>query len=97
MPNENNKKREEKIHGYIVFAICLTLVFLAIGILGFYIFDEKSWIGSLYETTAIMSTVGAANDPSTDHGKIFASFFTMAVGLGYIFFISFVVNLISLE
>lgn len=86
------KKQHEKLLGYIRFAICLTLVLLAIGILGFYIFDEASWVGAIYETTAIMSAVGAANSLVTDRGKIFASFYTMAIGLGYIFFISFVVS-----
>ena len=88
-------KRNEKLFGYIRFAIFLTLVLLAIGILGFYIFDRTGWIGAIYETTAIMSAVGAANSPTTDEAKIFASFFTMAIGLGYIFFISFIISYLT--
>ena len=92
MKDENKRrKKNEKLYGYIVFAICLTLVLFIIGILGFYLFEKPDWIKSIYSTAAVMSVVGI-DEPKKDAAKIFASFYMMAIGLGYIFLMSYIVT-----
>ena len=86
------KLNQEKLNSYIKFAIILSLILFMIGVLGFYLFHKHDWIEAIYDTTAIMSAVGAADEPTNDSGKIFASFYTLAIGLGYIFLISSIIT-----
>jgi hypothetical protein len=84
--------KKKHIFQDIRFLILLTLTTLVIGILGFYLFHKKEWVTALYDATAILSAVGAADEPTNDAGKIFASFYTMFVGLCYILILAFVIN-----
>jgi len=63
-----------------------------IGNLGFYIFHKPDWYEALYDASSILSAVGAANEPETNEAKIFASIYTLVIGLGYIFLISYTVT-----
>ena len=71
------------------FIVVLTLVLLAIGIIGFHIFEKLDWISSFYDASAMLSLVGVGDGPFTDQGKIFAGFYTLSIGLGYIFLLGF--------
>lgn len=86
----NNKKNN--IFKDFRFIVVLSIVLLAIGILGFYIFHKPDWYEALYDASSILSAVGAANEPETNEGKIFDSIYTLVVGLGYIFLISYTVT-----
>ena len=87
----NNKNTENNIFTNIWFILILSLVFLIIGILGFYIFNEPIWTNSIYNASTIMSIVGATYAPKTDSGKIFASIYSLAAGLIYVFIMGYFV------
>lgn len=73
------------------FVIVLTIVMLVIGVLGFHIFEKQDWITSFYDASCILSIVGAGDDPKTPEGKIFGALYTLSIGLGYIFLLTFVI------
>lgn len=79
--------KKKSIFTDIRFIIILSLVIFVIGILGFYFFNEQNWPAAIYDTASIMSGVGAADEPHTVSGKIFGTFYTLFIGLGYIFLI----------
>lgn len=64
---------------------------LVIGVLGFHIFEKQDWITSFYDASCILSIVGAGDDPKTPEGKIFGALYTLSIGLGYIFLLTFVI------
>ena len=70
---------------------------LLIGILGYYMYHHQDWIDALYNTTSVMSGVGAANTPSGHSAQIFASFYTLFVGLIYIIFITLFIGTVIVE
>jgi hypothetical protein len=87
-----NKKNQNNIFHDIRFVLILSIILLTIGVLGFYIFHKPDWYEAIYDASSILSAVGAANEPETNAAKIFASIYTLVVGLGYIFLISYTVT-----
>lgn len=90
--NSRNNNRNKNFFRNIWFILAISICLFTIGVLGFYTFHISDWVTAVYDTTAIMSAVGAADEPHSTQGKIFASFFTMFTGLFYIFLISYFVT-----
>ncbi|WP_298897385.1 TrkA family potassium uptake protein [uncultured Psychroserpens sp.] len=72
--------------GKIYTAVLLLLLLLVIGVLGFRIISDYSWVDSLYMTVITVTTVGFGEvQPLDENAKIFTIFLIMAsvVILGY--------------
>ncbi|WP_230936965.1 potassium channel family protein [Psychroserpens luteolus] len=72
--------------GKIYTAVLLLLFLLIIGVLGFKIISDYSWVDSLYMTVITVTTVGFGEvQPLDDNAKVFTIFLIMAsvVILGY--------------
>ena len=63
---------------FIIIGIVLT-----IGIWGYQRFDKQNWINATYNATTVMTGVGATVMPSHDDAKIFASLYSLVVGILY--------------
>ena len=51
-------------------------------------YHHQDWVDAIYNATSIMSGVGAADTPSSSSAQIFASIYTMTVGLLYLIFLT---------
>ena len=54
---------------------------LGIGMLGYHILENLSWIDSLLNASMILGGMGPVNQLKTDAGKIFASFYALYSGV----------------
>jgi len=61
--------------------LCLIIISLSIGILGYRISENMSWIDSFYNASLILSGMGPATELKTDAGKIFASLYALYSGI----------------
>lgn len=76
----------------IPFALILGLILLIIGTLGFYLYEKTDFVTSLYNSSTILTVVGATFGPQTTKGKIFATFYTLFIGFFYVYLISFIIS-----
>ena len=94
--NRSSKKynRTDILWKWFWILLLLSIIFLIVGMVGYYNYHHNDWVDALYNTTAIMSGVGAADTPNGREAQIFASFYTMTVGLFYIAIITvFIANI----
>ena len=54
---------------------------LAIGSAGYHYFEEIGWVDSMLNAAMILTGMGPVSDPSSDSGKLFATFFALYAGL----------------
>ena len=66
-------------HGII--ALCIDAGSLAIGILGYHVFEGLSWIDSLLNASMLLGGMGPVNELHTTAGKLFASFYAIYCGV----------------
>lgn len=59
----------------------LILVSLIVGMLGYHVFENLSWLDSLLNASMILSGMGPVNPVQTDAGKLFASFYALYSGI----------------
>lgn len=73
-------------------ALCLLVisVSLAIGVLGYHSIAQLSWIDSLLNATMILASMGPVDVLQTDGAKLFASFYALFSGIGFITSISLI-------
>lgn len=90
--NKKDKRNENNLFRNFWFILALSISLFLVGVLGFYYFNNQDVISSIYDSASIMSAVGASDEPHTDSGKIFATFFTFFSGLFYIFIIAYFVT-----
>ena len=70
-------------HLLVVFAL---LVFsLAIGMIGYKVFEGFSWIDGFLNSAMLLGGMGPVNPPLTDAGKLFAGMYALYAGLVFIF------------
>lgn len=70
-------------HLLVVFAL---LAFsLAIGMIGYKVFERFSWIDGFLNSAMLLGGMGPVNPPLTDAGKLFAGMYALYAGLVFIF------------
>src|SRR6266581_3869425 len=70
---------------HIRIAIFLVLGVLALGIVGYMLIERFSFIDALFTTVDMMSTVGTAAHPLSDHGRLF-TIAIIILGVGSLFY-----------
>ncbi len=68
----------------ILAGLLVMLFFLAIGVIGYHITCEFSWIDSLLNASMILSGMGPTNPIESDAGKWFASIYALISGVVFI-------------
>lgn len=64
--------------------LMLIVVALFIGMLGYHVFENLSWVDSFLNASMILSGMGPANTMVTTAGKIFAGVYALFSGLAFI-------------
>ncbi|HXU28873.1 MAG TPA: hypothetical protein VN698_16705 [Bacteroidia bacterium] len=68
----------------IIFGWILVAVALGIGMLGYHIFANLSWVDAFVNAAMILSGMGPINPLLSDAAKIFAGFYALFSGLVFI-------------
>lgn len=67
-----------------VMGLLLTALALGMGMLGYHLSEEMSWIDSFLNASMILSGMGPATTLTTTAGKLFAGFYALFSGLAFI-------------
>jgi hypothetical protein len=70
-----------RMAAHMVAAIMLLLISLSIGVWGFMNFDALAPIDALLNSSMLLTGMGPVSDPSSDAGKLFATFYALYAGL----------------
>lgn len=68
----------------IFFAICIILIALGIGMLGYHHFEHMSWIDAYINASMILSGMGPVTLLTSNSAKIFAGTYALFSGLVFI-------------
>jgi hypothetical protein len=66
---------------YLLVAIGIIAGSLFMGVLGYHLFENLSWIDSLVNASMILGGMGPVNELHTSAGKLFASFYALYSGI----------------
>jgi len=65
-------------------ALGLVVISIAIGMWGYVVFEQLSWIDAFLNTAMLLGGMGPVNLPQTDAGKLFAAFYALYAGLVFL-------------
>lgn len=77
-----------RVRNYAVIAVVVIGVSWLIGILGYKILENMSWIDAMLNSAMILGGMGPVNDLTTDAGKLFASFYALFSGIIFLVAVS---------
>ena len=66
---------------YLIMALGIDAGSLAIGMVGYHVFEGYSWIDSLLNASMLLGGMGQVNELHTNAGKLFASFYAIYCGV----------------
>ncbi len=66
---------------YALISLCLVLVSLVIGMVGYHGFEGYSWVDSFLNAAMLMGGMGPVGTLHTDAGKVFAGIYALYCGL----------------
>jgi hypothetical protein len=69
---------------HIVAAAAFLSVGLAIGVLGYHLFEHLSWLDSLLNASMILGGMGPVSELQTRAGKVFASLYAIFSGIFFL-------------
>lgn len=75
------KKFYRRILNHFIVSLILMSVSLYIGMLGYHLFENLSWIDSFINAAMILGGMGPVEIPQTFAGKIFAGFYALYSGV----------------
>ncbi len=70
--------------------LALALVALAIGIVGYHVFEDMPWLDAVVNASMILGGMGPVNELHTTGGKIFASVYALFSGAGFLVIVAIV-------
>ncbi len=74
----------QRVLKHIIIAFVIMAICLLIGILGYHITAEATWLDSLHNASMILSGMGPVIEIHTVSGKVFSSFYAMFSGIVFI-------------
>jgi hypothetical protein len=78
-----------RLAGYGAISLGFVLVSLAIGVLGYRLFEGMSWIDAFVNAAMILGGMGPVGELHTNAGKLFAGFYALYSGLVAIIAVGF--------
>ena len=66
---------------YLIIALGIDTGSLAIGVIGYHVFEGYSWIDSLLNASMLLGGMGQVTELHTTAGKLFASFYAIYCGV----------------
>ena len=73
-----------RVRRFSLFALLLVAGSWGIGILGYHVLENLSWIDSILNAAMILGGMGPVNPLQTDAGKLFASFYALFSGMVFL-------------
>lgn len=73
-----------RVAGHFVTALAMLGIGLAIGMLGFRTTEHYSWADAFLNTCMLLGGMGQVSPIVTPGGKLFAGFFALLAGVGFI-------------
>ena len=70
-----------RVAKYALISFSIILVSLGIGMIGYHVLEEYSWVDSFLNAAMLMGGMGPVNILHTNAGKVFAGFYAMYCGL----------------
>lgn len=74
----------QRLMGHLAVAFGLLTVSLAIGMLGYVLLENLSWIDAFLNAAMLLGGMGPVNPPQTSPGKLFAGLYALYAGLVFI-------------
>ena len=69
---------------HVVAALGLLLASLGIGMVGYVVFEQLSWIDAFLNAAMLLGGMGPVDPPHTDAGKLFAGLYALYAGLVFL-------------
>ena len=63
------------------YALALVALTLVIGMVGYHLFEQMSWLDAFHQSALLLSGVGSAIEVRTDGGKIFDGIYALFCGV----------------
>lgn len=79
-----------RLVGHILIAFLVVMVSLGIGMIGFHVFVQLSWIDSFINASMLLSGMGPVDIPETNPGKLFAGLYALYSGIIFLVVISII-------
>lgn len=70
--------------------LALALLALAVGVVGYRLFEDMPWLDALVNASMILGGMGPVNELHTVGGKIFASAYALFAGAGFLVIVAIV-------
>jgi hypothetical protein len=70
--------------------LALALIALAVGVVGYHLFEGLDWLDALVNASMILGGMGPVNELHTVGGKIFASAYALFSGAGFLVIVALV-------
>ena len=71
-------------------AVSLVFISLMVGVVGYHLFENLSWIDSLLNASMILGGMGPVNEIHSNPGKIFASFYALFSGIIFLIIVGLI-------
>ena len=88
-------KRKQKGVSYLIWIALTILIIYIIGIIGFKITENMSWIDAVYTVSSRIGGSGTTKDPQTTAGKLFASIYAIVTGLGIFIVLAVIIRQVA--
>jgi hypothetical protein len=73
-----------RLLAHLLVALSLLLVSLAVGMLGYMLFEHLSWVDAFVNASMLLGGMGPVNMPQSEAGKLFAGIYALYSGLAFI-------------
>ncbi|UCV04647.1 hypothetical protein [Dechloromonas denitrificans] len=73
-----------RLIGHLAVAFGLLATSLAVGMLGYVLFENLSWIDAFLNAAMLLGGMGPVDPPQTSAGKLFAGLYALYAGLAFI-------------
>lgn len=70
-----------RVIGSVALAAVLIAISLALGMVGYHIFESLNWIDSFLNASMLLGGMGPVDMPNTNMGKLFAGLYALYSGL----------------
>jgi hypothetical protein len=83
-PPLDRQRFAHRVLRHLAAAVGLLLVSLAIGMLGYVLFERLSWVDAFLNAAMLLGGMGPVNAPLTHAGKLFAGLYALYAGLVFL-------------
>jgi TRAP-type C4-dicarboxylate transport system permease small subunit len=74
----------KRVFKHVIYAVCLIVFSLGIGVLGYHVFEGLGWVDSILNASMILGGMGPVNEVHTTGGKLFASAYALFSGIFFL-------------